>query len=82
VQKSKQLTPLEKTAVVLIAIPIVILIVVALVAFQGLLVWAAWNFVLPSLFGMPVLTYGQAVGLSCLMSLIAGYFRVPSRTKE
>ena len=45
---------------------------VALAAVVGALVMVLWNAMLPALFGLPVVTFWQAVGLVVLAKILGG----------
>jgi hypothetical protein len=47
-----------------------ILLVVLTCAFSGILVYFLWNWVMPSLFGLKVITFLQAWALTLLTSLL------------
>ena len=55
-----------------------LLFAVAFVALAGLAVMALWNALLPTLFGVPLITFWQALGLLVLGRLLLGFgFRGP-----
>lgn len=58
-----------------------ILIVLSVFAFiivcnlvSGLIIWALWNFLVPSLFHGPAITYWQGLAISITLSIIGGVF--------
>lgn len=66
-----------KEAAVLIAIATITAIVVAiLMAFP---VYLLWNWLLPTLFDFPIITFWEALGISMLCSLL---FKSTSSTKS
>ena len=52
-----------------------VLIAAAIVAVLGFFVLRLWNWLMPSLFGLHMITYGQAVGLLILSKILLGGFR-------
>ena len=57
---------MEKFLVVLGVIALVVLVSF----FSGILVFWLWNALLPVLFGFPVITFWQAIGLTLLCNLL------------
>lgn len=53
----------------LVFIPVFLVVMVTLI---GALVMWLWNWLMPSLFGLPTLTFWQAVGLLVLCRLLVG----------
>ena len=52
--------------------PLMFLAFLAFVALGGAVVMALWNWLLPSLFGLPVVTFWQALGLLALSRILFG----------
>lgn len=48
-------------------------IAIACLFLAGLLVMLLWNSILPAVFGLPILTYWQALGLFILCKLLFGF---------
>lgn len=67
-------------------IGIILLIVVATVAVFALeagIIMLLWNYVLCELFPtIPTLTYGLAVGISYILAILGGVFKVTINTKN
>jgi Ca2+/H+ antiporter, TMEM165/GDT1 family len=61
-------------AVMTIMIP---LFAIIFVAGFGSAVWQVWNHVMPQVFGLPAISFWQAVGLLALSWLLFGGFRGP-----
>jgi hypothetical protein len=53
----------------------VALLIVIFVAGFGSAVWQLWNWLMPAIFGLGVITFGQAVGLLALAWLLFGSWR-------
>jgi hypothetical protein len=53
----------------------VALIITIFVAGFGSAVHQLWNAVMPAVFGLPTVTYGQALGLLCLSTILFGSWR-------
>lgn len=53
----------------LVFVPLFVVVMTALI---GVLVMWLWNWLMPSLFGLPMLTFWQAVGLLVLCRLLVG----------
>ena len=47
---------------------------IVFIALGGLVVWWLWNWLMPELFGMPQLTFWQALGLLALSRILFGGF--------
>ncbi|WP_400194145.1 hypothetical protein, partial [Hymenobacter sp. B81] len=45
------------------------------VALAGFVVMALWNWLMPAIFGLPLLSFGQALGLLVLCKILFGGFR-------
>lgn len=52
--------------------PFIVLAFLAFIALGGVVVQALWNWLLPSLFGVPPLTFWQALGLLALCRILFG----------
>lgn len=52
--------------------PFILLAVLAFIALGGVVVQSLWNWLLPSLFGLPVVTFWQALGLLALSRILFG----------
>ncbi|MFN7977430.1 MAG: hypothetical protein U0P30_04785 [Vicinamibacterales bacterium] len=60
-------------------VPLMILAFLAFIAVGGAVVMALWNWLLPSLFGLPVVTFWQALGLLALSRILFGGVRLSGR---
>ena len=49
---------------------------------MGTLVTVLWNWLMPSLFNLPVISFGQAVGLLVLSRILTGSFRLGMGVNE
>jgi len=61
----------RKMKMLLIA-PFAIVGIVVFIALGGVLVQLLWNWLLPSLFGLPAVTFWQAIGLLALCRILFG----------
>ena len=59
--------------------PLMFLAFLAFVALGGAVVMALWNWLLPSLFGLPMVTFWQALGLLALSRILFGGVRLSGR---
>jgi hypothetical protein len=64
---------------VLLFTPLIVLAFLAFMAIGGAIVMALWNWLLPSLFGLPVVTFWQALGLLALSRILFGGVRLSGR---
>lgn len=67
------------------AIAVVLSILLVLGIYLGFIIaplWVLWNWLMPVLFGLPVITFGQAIGLSCLSMLIIQPWFIVGRNSE
>lgn len=55
---------------ILSAISLAFLMAVGFALLIGWPVWILWNWVIPSIFGLPHITFWQAVGLNLLSSIL------------
>ncbi|HEX3126382.1 MAG TPA: hypothetical protein VH394_03560 [Thermoanaerobaculia bacterium] len=64
--------------------PLALLAFALFIAFGGWVVMSLWNWLLPSLFGWPALTFWQALGLLALCRILFGGFgfRGPRRSRR
>ena len=51
------------------------LLILIFVAGFGAAVWQLWNWLMPPIFGLHIITFWQAVGLLCLSMLLFGGWR-------
>ena len=58
-------------------VKMIVLAIVAMAVF-GLVVMALWNWLMPAIFGVAVITYWQALGLLVLSWILLGGFRGPA----
>ena len=56
-------------------ISVVIVVFAIVVALQGFFMMILWNFLVPTLFALPSLTYWQACVLPFLLNLVGGALR-------
>ena len=67
-------------------IGIVLLVIIAIgVAFaiEGGIIMLLWNYVLCALFpAIPTLSFGLAIGVSCILTILGGAFGVRVKTKD
>ena len=61
---------------VLLFAPFILLAFAAFIALGGAVVMALWNWLLPSLFGLPTVTFWQALGLLALSRILFGGVRL------
>lgn len=59
--------------------PLILLAFLAFIAVGGAVVMALWNWLLPSLFGLPLVTFWQALGLLALSRILFGGVRLSGR---
>ncbi|OON66844.1 hypothetical protein [Hymenobacter sp. CRA2] len=52
-----------------------LLAIVAFIALASFVVMALWNWLMPAIFGLPLLTFWQALGLLVLSKILFGGFR-------
>jgi len=55
-------------------VPKIVVIVIVIAAVMAFVVMSLWNWIVPGLFGLPVLTFWQALGLLLLCKLLFGGF--------
>jgi hypothetical protein len=51
-----------------------VFLAIAWCAAMGLITWGLWNALMPSIFGLPAVTFGQALGLFFLSRVLFGGF--------
>ena len=54
-----------------------VLLALAMVVIVGFVVMILWNWLMPVLFGLPTITYWQALGLLVLSKILFGGFKKP-----
>lgn len=54
---------------------LVVIVTIVAIAVFGLVVKSLWNWLMPALFALPVITFWQAVGLLVLSKILFGGFR-------
>lgn len=57
----------------------VLLLVFAIMCFEGWILMLLWNWLLVSLFGISTIGFWQGVGLILLLNLIGGFFKTTVR---
>lgn len=66
---------MEEVLVYITALLLFIIIRVGTFLLASLLFWFLWNVVVPSVLGGPVLTYGSAMIIIVLLTLISSFLR-------
>jgi len=56
--------------------------IAAVALIQAWALWALWNWLVPSLFSGPTITFWQAFGICALLSIIGNFFRSRSGGKS
>lgn len=64
---------------VFVFVPLMVLAFLAFIVVGGAAVMVLWNWLLPSLFGLPVVTFWQALGLLALSRILFGGVRLSGR---
>lgn len=60
---------------VLVGCGVILALAISLIAFLGWLTMVLWNFVMPQVFGLPPLSWGEGVAFYLLVALVVGVIR-------
>jgi hypothetical protein len=66
---------------VLSAISLAFLMAVGLALLIGGPLWLLWNWLIPVIFGLPYITFWQAVGMNLLCSILFKHITITSKSK-